>query len=38
VEFIAKRLRHGPSPYPELDGGRSLRVLVGSPLFVALAD
>jgi hypothetical protein len=38
VEFIAKRLRHGPSPYPELDGGRSVNVLVGSPLFVALAD
>jgi hypothetical protein len=38
VEFIAKRLRHGPSPYPELDGGRSVSVLVGSPLFVALAD
>jgi len=38
VEFIAKRLRHGPSPYPELDGGRSVHVLVGSPLFVALAD
>jgi hypothetical protein len=38
VEFIAKRLRHGPSPYPELDRGRSVNVLVGSPLFVALAD
>ncbi|WP_086824936.1 SAVMC3_10250 family protein [Allokutzneria sp. NRRL B-24872] len=38
VEFVAKRLRHGPSPYPELDRGRSVTVLVGSPLFVALAD
>jgi hypothetical protein len=38
VEFIAKRLRHGPSPYPELDRGRPMTVLVGSPLFVALAD
>lgn len=38
LEFIAKRLRHGLSPYPELDGGRSVNVLVGSPLFVALAD
>lgn len=38
VEFVAKRLRHGPSPYPELDRGRSMNVLVGSPLFVALAD
>jgi hypothetical protein len=38
VEFVAKRLRHGPSPYPELDRGRSVNVLVGSPLFVALAD
>ncbi|NBH02912.1 SAVMC3_10250 family protein [Amycolatopsis sp. SID8362] len=38
VEFVAKRLRHGPSPYPELDGGRAVQVLVGSPLFVALAE
>ena len=38
VEFIAKRLAHGPSPYPELDGGKALTVLVGSPLFVALAE
>ncbi|GAA3436917.1 DUF7019 family protein [Kutzneria kofuensis] len=38
VEFVAKRLRHGPSPYPELDGGKAVSVLVGSPLFVALAD
>ncbi|MEU0531248.1 DUF7019 family protein [Amycolatopsis tolypomycina] len=38
LEFVAKRLRHGPSPYPELDAGRPVQVLVGSPLFVALAD
>ncbi|GLX48812.1 hypothetical protein Shyhy01_17620 [Streptomyces hygroscopicus subsp. hygroscopicus] len=36
VEFFAKRLLHGPSPYPELDGGKT--VLLASPLFVALAD
>lgn len=38
LEFIAKRLRHGPSPYPELDRGRAVNVVVGSPLFVALAE
>ncbi|MGW1375159.1 DUF7019 family protein [Streptomyces sp. NPDC002446] len=36
VEFLAKRLISGPSPYPELDGGRG--VLLGSPLYVALVD
>jgi hypothetical protein len=38
VEFLAKRLLHGPSPYPELDDHTGTSVLLGSPLFVALAD
>lgn len=38
VEFLAKRLLHGPSPYPELDTHDGMTVLLGSPLFVALAD
>ncbi len=38
VEFLAKRLLHGPIPYPELDGHDGVTVLLGSPLFVALAD
>ncbi len=38
VEFVAKRLLHGPSPYPELDGRDDMRVLLGSPLYVALVD
>ncbi|WP_405867854.1 DUF7019 family protein [Streptomyces sp. NBC_00005] len=38
VEFLAKRLLHGPSPYPELDAHHGMTVLLGSPLFVALAD
>jgi hypothetical protein len=38
VEFLAKRLLHGPSPYPELDANDGMTVLLGSPLFVALAD
>lgn len=37
VEFLAKRLAHGPSPYPELDARDGTAVLLGSPLFVALA-
>ncbi|MGC5660821.1 DUF7019 family protein [Micromonospora sp. WMMD723] len=38
VEFLAKRLLHGPSPYPELDGRPGMTVLLGSPLYVALVD
>jgi len=38
VEFIAKRLVHGPSPYPELDGRDDATVLLGSPLYVAQVD
>lgn len=38
VEFIAKRLLCGPSPYPESDAGNDMVVLLGSPLYVALVD
>lgn len=38
VEFLAKRLLAGPSPYPELDGRPGMTVLLGSPLYVALVD
>lgn len=38
VEFLAKRLAHGPSPYPELDADDGMTVLLASPIFVALAD
>ncbi|KIF67035.1 hypothetical protein HY68_35270 [Streptomyces sp. AcH 505] len=38
VEFVARRLLTGPSPYPELDARPGMRVLLGSPLYVALAD
>lgn len=38
LEFVAKRLLAGPSPYPEIDGRDDMTVLLGSPLYVALAD
>jgi hypothetical protein len=38
LEFVAKRLAYGPSPYPELDPHEGMKVLVGSPIFVALGD
>ncbi|MBE1537035.1 hypothetical protein H4W34_006868 [Actinomadura algeriensis] len=38
MEFVAKRLLCGPSPYPELDAGQERHVLLGSPLYVALVD
>ncbi len=38
VEFVAKRLLYGPSPYPELDPAPDMTVLLGSPLYVAQAD
>jgi len=38
VEFVARRLLTGPSPYPELDARPGMKVLLGSPLYVALAD
>lgn len=38
AEFVAKRLLHGPSPYPEHDPRDGMSVLLGSPLYVALVD
>jgi hypothetical protein len=38
VEFVARRLLAGPSPYPELDARPDMQMLLGSPLYVALAD
>ena len=38
MEFVAKRLLSGPSPYPEIDQRDDMTVLLGSPLYVALAD
>jgi hypothetical protein len=38
VEFVAKRLLHGPSPFPESDPRAGMAVLLGSPIYVALAD
>ncbi|MFJ1546069.1 DUF7019 family protein [Streptomyces sp. NPDC088246] len=38
VEFVARRLLEGASPYPELDPRPDTRVLLGSPLYVAMAD
>ncbi|MEV5173914.1 SAVMC3_10250 family protein [Streptomyces flaveolus] len=37
MEFLARCLSHGPSPYPELDAHEGMTVLPGSPLFVALS-
>lgn len=36
LEFVAKRLLHGPSPYVQFD--RDVTVLLGSPLYVAQTD
>ncbi|ROO52209.1 hypothetical protein EDC02_7119 [Micromonospora sp. Llam0] len=38
VEFVAKRLLHGPSPFPHSDPRADMSVLLGSPIYVALAD
>ena len=38
LEFVAKRLTYGPSPYPELDTREGMNVPVGSPIFVAMCD
>jgi hypothetical protein len=38
VEFVAKRLLQGPSPYPQRDPNDDLTVLLGSPIFVAMVD
>jgi hypothetical protein len=38
VEFVAKRMLHGPCPYPELYPPGTTAVLLASPLFVALVE
>ncbi|MFF3316170.1 DUF7019 family protein [Streptomyces sp. NPDC003035] len=38
VEFVAKRMLHGPCPYPELVPRNDMTVLLASPLYVALVD
>ncbi|MHC4696264.1 MAG: DUF7019 family protein [Planctomycetota bacterium] len=38
LEFIAKRLLHGPSPYPDRDPKPGLKVLLGTPLYVAMSE
>lgn len=38
LEFLAKRLLHGPNPYPETDRGADVQVLLATPLYVAMAD
>lgn len=38
IEFIAKRLLRGPSPFPESDPSEDMSVLLGSPIYAALAD
>jgi hypothetical protein len=38
VEFLAKRLLHGPSPSSESGSRDGMTVLLGSPLYVALVD
>lgn len=38
VESLAKRLVCGPCPYPELYPAGDMTVLLGSPLYVALAE
>lgn len=38
IEFIAKRLLHGPSPFPESDPSKEMSVLLGSPIYAALVN
>jgi hypothetical protein len=38
LEFIAKRLKFGASPYPQRDPRPNMNVLLGTPLYVALAE
>ncbi|MYS19241.1 MULTISPECIES: DUF7019 family protein [unclassified Streptomyces] len=38
IEFVARRLLYGPCPYPELYPVGDMAVLLGSPLYVALAE
>lgn len=38
LEFVAVRMLQGPCPYPEMYPQGDMAVLLGSPLYVALAD
>jgi hypothetical protein len=38
LEFIAKRLISGPSPYPDQDERPGMSVLLGTPLYVAMVE
>jgi hypothetical protein len=38
VEFVARRMLHGPCPYPELVPRDDMTVLLASPLYGALVD
>lgn len=38
LEFIAKRLAVGPSPYPHRDKKQGMRVLLGTPLYIAMLE
>jgi hypothetical protein len=38
LEFLAKRLLQGPSPFPERDRRAGVQVLLATPLYVAMAD
>lgn len=38
LEFLAKRLAFGPSPYPQRDAVAGMNVVLGTPLYVALAE
>ena len=38
LEFVAKRLAYGPSPYPQRDKNDGMKVLLGTPLYVAMSE
>jgi len=38
LEFVAKRLAQGFSPYPDRDAKQGMKVLLGTPIYVALID
>jgi len=38
LEFLAKRLLQGPSPYPDRDPRAGMQVVLGTPLYVAMVD
>lgn len=38
LEFVAVRMLQGPCPYPEMYRQDDMAVLLGSPLYIALAD